>query len=564
MSVAARGVHCIVGARAMVALPQRAGARRNGFLDRMSSHHTLPGGASRPHVPPVPHRRARPRLPRLARRLAALALAAAAGHAWAAGRYALVIGNAAYPQPLVNPVNDARALGDRLRQLGFEVDLEQDLDAARLRQALRAFARRGRGAEVALVYYAGHGAQANDSSYLLPIGAEVGHPSARSIEDQGVPLDEALGELQRADARSSVMILDACREIYLRGGAPAGQVANQGFAAAPAPRGLVIAYSTAPGARARDYWSPEVRNSPYTAALVEVLGERGLNLGDVFARVSERVALLTHDTQRPHVSFGETSVRLVLNDGRAWPAGAPGSAARLAQGSASGDAPAPAGRAATVPAATWAAAQGGGRPAGPPGPPGPPSGRSAALTAAGADKAGADKAGASGAGAAGRWPGYVLQDLNYEIRQLVAQRPFPRQALERRARGGDVVAQTALGRGLPQDGAPGAQARRWAEKAAAKGFPPAQTDLAERLILAGDAASLARAAPLLDAAVAAGYAPAHAYQADLALRRDGDSAAAARHLLQAMGATMRDVTEATSAYQRDIQVRAASAPAAPR
>ncbi|UQV46141.1 caspase family protein [Janthinobacterium lividum] len=234
-------------------------------------------------------------------------------------RIALVIGNAAYPQPLLNPVNDARAMAERLRRLGFEVLLRTDINAAQLQKASAEFSTQARGADIALVFYAGHGAQAGEANYVLPLGANMNALSAAAIAAQGVSVSSLAGDLQRTGARGAVLILDACRQEYTRGGAVVvpggGNAASHGFADTQAPRGVVIAYSAGPGALARDFWSPDSRNSPYTSALLDALDAPGLPMGDVFSQVAARVAAMTHDVQKPRVSFGETSARLVLNMG---------------------------------------------------------------------------------------------------------------------------------------------------------------------------------------------------------------------------------------------------------
>ncbi|WP_071325796.1 caspase family protein [Janthinobacterium sp. 1_2014MBL_MicDiv] len=417
-------------------------------------------------------------------------------------RIALVIGNAAYAQPLLNPVNDARAMAERLRRLGFDVLLRTDITAAQLQQASAAFSTQARGADIALVFYAGHGAQAGEANYVLPLGANMNALSAAAIAAQGVSVSSLAGDLQRTGARGAVLILDACRQEYTRGGAavpvPGGSnAASHGFADTQAPRGVVIAYSAGPGALARDFWSPDSRNSPYTSALLDALDAPGLPMSDVFSQVAARVAAMTHDVQKPRVSFGETSARLVLNMGSGKGVSPPASGV-LASGNNGMRAPGPA------PAST------------------PP-----AATAAGAKV----------------WPGNVLQDINYEIRIQIAARPFPRQQLEKRARTGDLVALTALGYGIGGGDAGVKQPKagmQWLEKAAARDFPIAQTYLAELLMVKGDPASLKRAGVLLDAASQAGYSPAHAYKFDLARRTGAPPQDAARHLQDAFMGLMKD------------------------
>ena len=415
-------------------------------------------------------------------------------------RIALVIGNAAYPQPLLNPVNDARAMAERLRRLGFEVLLRTDITAAQLQKASAEFSTQARGADIALVFYAGHGAQAGEANYVLPLGANMHALSAATIAAQGVSVSSLAGDLQRTGARGAVLILDACRQEYTRGGAmlpvPGGSnAASHGFADTQAPRGVVIAYSAGPGALARDFWSPDSRNSPYTSALLDALDAPGLPMGDVFSQVAARVAAMTHDVQKPRVSFGETSARLVLNMGSGKGVSQP-------------------------PASVLAGAQGGVR--------------SPAPAPA------VEKPAASGAKV---WPGNVLQDINHEIRMQIAARPFPRQQLEKRARGGDLVALTALGYGIGGGDAGIKQPKagmQWLEKAAAKDFPIAQTYLAELLMVKGDPASLKRAGVLLDAASQAGYTAAHAYKFDLARRTGAPPQDAARHLQDAFMGLMKD------------------------
>ncbi|WP_425252874.1 caspase family protein [Janthinobacterium sp. NFX145] len=417
-------------------------------------------------------------------------------------RIALVIGNAAYPQPLLNPVNDARAMAERLRRLGFEVLLRTDINAQQLQKTSAEFSTQARGADIALVFYAGHGAQAGEANYVLPLGANMNALSAAAIAAQGVSVSSLAGDLQRTGARGAVLILDACRQEYTRGGAvvvPGGNAASHGFADTQAPRGVVIAYSAGPGALARDFWSPDSRNSPYTSALLDALDAPGLPMSDVFSQVAARVAAMTHDVQKPRVSFGETSARLVLNmgSGKGVSQATPG-VLTSTQGQGGMRAPVPA------PAPT------------------------------------VEKPAAPGAKV---WPGNVLQDINYEIRMQIAARPFPRQQLEKRARGGDLVALTALGYGIGGGDAGIKQPKagmQWLEKAAAKDFPIAQTYLAELLMVKGDPASLKRAGVLLDAASQAGYSPAHAYKFDLARRTGAPPQDAARHLQDAFMGLMKD------------------------
>ena len=103
--------------------------------------------------------------------LAALLVVSVAGSALAAGRNALVIGNSSYRPgyELRNPIADARGIANSLAAVGFEVVLLEDVDLASIQRALDAFVPKAIRSEVAVIYYAGHGATITGRSFLLPV-----------------------------------------------------------------------------------------------------------------------------------------------------------------------------------------------------------------------------------------------------------------------------------------------------------------------------------------------------------------------------------------------------------
>ena len=126
-------------------------------------------------------------------------------------RIALVVGVASYSNapPLLNPTKDAQAIADALRKLGFEVDLKLDLDNRALSSALRGFGVRAADADVALVYFAGHGVQVDGTNYLIPADAKL--ERVRDLLYEAVPLQLFLGEISQAH-KLGIMLLDACRD----------------------------------------------------------------------------------------------------------------------------------------------------------------------------------------------------------------------------------------------------------------------------------------------------------------------------------------------------------------
>ena len=126
-----------------------------------------------------------------------------------AGRVALVVGNSTYAHigRLPNAENDATDMSAALRRLGFEVKTELDADRVALNEALRAFTRRSAGADVALVFYAGHGIEMDGANYLVPVDARLERDV--DVRFEAVTLEDLLASTLGASLR--LVILDACR-----------------------------------------------------------------------------------------------------------------------------------------------------------------------------------------------------------------------------------------------------------------------------------------------------------------------------------------------------------------
>jgi formylglycine-generating enzyme required for sulfatase activity/uncharacterized caspase-like protein len=225
--------------------------------------------------------------------------------AWAQ-RVALVIGNAAYvDRPLRNPVNDAQLMQTTLRELGFQVQVATDVDRRGLLAALRDFEARARGAEVALFYFAGHGAQVGGANYLIPINAPIRNET--DVPDEALDASSVLRRIEEGRARVGLVILDACRDNPFPGSARSN---TRGLARMSVPTGTIVAYATAPGSTAEDGAG---RNGTYTAALARYLKTPGLDIKEVFDRTAQDVEKETNGKQRPREEIGLRG-RFVLND----------------------------------------------------------------------------------------------------------------------------------------------------------------------------------------------------------------------------------------------------------
>ncbi len=128
-----------------------------------------------------------------------------------ARRVALVIGNSAYTHvpALENPRNDARDLAKTLREIGFDsVDLKEDLEYRGMRIALRDFATKSQGAEITLIFYAGHSIELNKKNYLVPVDAKLAQTV--DVDFEAIQLDQVRTAASSA-SKLKMVILDACR-----------------------------------------------------------------------------------------------------------------------------------------------------------------------------------------------------------------------------------------------------------------------------------------------------------------------------------------------------------------
>lgn len=222
--------------------------------------------------------------------------------AQAAGRVALVIGNSTYGEigDLENPRNDAADVGAALERLGFDVTTVLDVDQFGFNQALLDFTRRSIGADMAFVFYAGHGIEVDGVNYMVPVNAKLERDT--DVRFAAVSLDDMLAATRGASLR--VVILDACRNNPLartiRRTGSTRSMSRGSFGAVDEETlddETLVAYAAAAGTTASDGTGD--RNSPYTAALLEYL-EQPLELSAMFRRVRTRVLETTHRTQRPH------------------------------------------------------------------------------------------------------------------------------------------------------------------------------------------------------------------------------------------------------------------------
>lgn len=247
--------------------------------------------------------------------LALLALGLSCAPAICGTRVALVIGNSSYANApgLRTPAHDALAMGELLKGIGFDrVDLRQDLSGADLRLALRTFSETAMDADIAVVFYAGHGIEVGGINYLVPVDAALRKDI--DVEDQAVSLDRVLDSLAPAK-KLRLVILDACRDdpfASKMSGAIASRSAGRGLAMVDPPgTRTLIAFAARAGSTSVD---GNGTNSPYTTALLKNIGTPGLDIRLALGRVRDEVLLETGRKQEPFVygALGGSTLSLAL------------------------------------------------------------------------------------------------------------------------------------------------------------------------------------------------------------------------------------------------------------
>jgi hypothetical protein len=241
----------------------------------------------------------------------ALLMGFAAASASADGkRVALVVGNSAYRNvpELPNPANDAGAVAAALNRLGFSVTLIANASFEEMRRGLIALGREAAGADMAVMYFAGHGMEMSGENWLIPIDAEL--KKDIDAENEAISLRSVM--LQVSNTTSlGLVVLDACRNNPFAAKmhrALALRAATAGGLGRIEPVGnVLVAYAARDGTTALD---GDGRNSPFTTALLHNIETPGIEVTFMFRNVRDDVMEATRNEQQPFV-YGSLSRRAI-------------------------------------------------------------------------------------------------------------------------------------------------------------------------------------------------------------------------------------------------------------
>lgn len=224
----------------------------------------------------------------------ALAFPAIRAQAQAQG-VALVIGNSKYQweAQLPNVRRDAPDMAKRFQAMGLKTELVQDIGRDAMRQTIDRFSASARGANLAALYFAGHGAIWERTNYLVPTDADLSNPAVTQTLLSIRTIGEGL-----AGASNRFVVFDACRNNPADGWrqvqAQRGAVVNDARTAGFAPNTLGM-FSTAPGRIALD--GPPGQNSPFAAALMRQLDAPSVDLRTLAPRLRRDLLIATEGRQ---------------------------------------------------------------------------------------------------------------------------------------------------------------------------------------------------------------------------------------------------------------------------
>jgi hypothetical protein len=240
---------------------------------------------------------------RMALGLAALFLVAG-GPAFAEKRVALVIGNNDYKNvpKLQKAVNDARTMGDTLKQLGFNVMVAENQTRQAFSESLLAFDNAVGPGDTAFFFYAGHGFEIAGQNFLLPTDVPAATEGQEElVRDASVLADRIIERLQNKNVRTAILVFDACRNNPFERSGTRALAGGGGLAPmTQLPEGVFSVFSAGPRQTALDRLSnsDDNPNSVFTRTFAKELLQPGENLVQVAQHtrrtVSEMAESINH------------------------------------------------------------------------------------------------------------------------------------------------------------------------------------------------------------------------------------------------------------------------------
>ncbi len=237
--------------------------------------------------------------------ITAVVLATPAGARDGPARVALVIGNSAYRNVpvLANPAHDADDIASAFERLGFSVRRLTDASYDDMRKGLLEFSQRARGAEMAVLFFAGHGMEIGGENWLIPVDASL--KTDLDIQQEAIALRSIMLMVSTA-SKLGLVVLDACRNnpfLAKMQRTVLSRSVERGLARIEPVANVLVAYAAKDGTTVDDGAG---RNSAFTTALLKYLETPGLEINFLFRNVRDEVIAATRSEQQPFV-YGSLS-----------------------------------------------------------------------------------------------------------------------------------------------------------------------------------------------------------------------------------------------------------------
>ncbi len=208
-------------------------------------------------------------------------------------KIAYLIGNQNYieHQKLINAINDANSLNEKLYNIGFDTEILHDLSRNELGGRIYEFGTRFDEYDICLFYYAGHGAEIDGENYMIPIDAKS--DNVNMLKASSIKISDLTNWMECHD-KAYIIILDACRTRYISDGRG---IEYSFISNIKAPKGTFIAYATSFDKTASD--GLEGDHGYFTKALLNYIDKPGLKIEDIFKNTRNDVLKMSNNKQIP-------------------------------------------------------------------------------------------------------------------------------------------------------------------------------------------------------------------------------------------------------------------------
>ena len=188
---------------------------------------------------------------------------------------------------LLNAREDASAIADSLRKVGYQVTLKLDLNEKDMKTALRTFKSQIEGGDEVMFYFAGHGVQLGSANYLLPV--DIAGESEEQIKDDAMQLQKVLDDMSERKAKFTLALIDACRDNPFKVAGRA--IGGRGLAATTAATGQMVIFSAGSGQQALDKMGPadKSKNGVFTRIFLKEMQKPGISIDRIVRNVRNEV-----------------------------------------------------------------------------------------------------------------------------------------------------------------------------------------------------------------------------------------------------------------------------------